>query len=256
MTSHNCFIILSLIIQLSCLTNSQASSFSGRREIHAWKAQGSMIIQHKMLYSSSSSSLGNSSKLRSSRFHKKTSHHHRHLKTAHGILIVIGWGTMLPIGAIIARYLRKFPMECEEWCSFHVICQSVGYILGTLGWFLGILVGKQGTDKTHGALGIVIFTFTTIQMLAVCWQPNIENECRKWWKIYHHVLGYALIALIIADIFTGMNKQSKASKWKWIYVGILGVLLLIALILEIFRWLKSKILRQTVQLNSTMYISP
>nr|XP_023891998.1 cytochrome b561 and DOMON domain-containing protein At3g25290-like [Quercus suber] len=140
------------------------------------------------------------------------------------ILIVIGWGTFLPIGVIIARYFKKIPMLSKEWYSFHIIFQSIGYILGTIGW-----------------------------MLAIFWQPKKEDEFRKWWQIYHRFLGCAVISLIIANIFVGINNQSQAEKLKLVYAVILGGLALIALALEIFRCFTYKILHRSMELNSNMY---
>ncbi|TXG46953.1 hypothetical protein EZV62_026247 [Acer yangbiense] len=165
------------------------------------------------------------------------SHHkHRLIRSAHGILNIIGWGTLLPVGAIIARYLRKFPLELyNEWYPLHVLCQSSGYLLGTLGWGIGLWLGnssKQYTLKTHRILGIFVFTFSTVQMLAVFVYPRIRDEFRRCWEIYHQIMGYALIALIIANIFQGATHQNHAEKWKWVYVGVLAILALIALALE------------------------
>lgn len=88
---------------------------------------------------------------------------------AHWILSIIGWGTLLPVGVIIARYFRKYPMQWNEWYPFHIMCQSVGYALGTLGWLIGILAAITSPKQLHAAnssriLSIIIFTFTTIQV--------------------------------------------------------------------------------------------
>lgn len=78
-------------------------------------------------------------------------------------------------------------------------------------------------------------------MFALCLQPKREDECHRCWEIYHQLLGYALIAMIIANIFQGIDSQSHSEKWKWAYMGILGVLGFIAVVLEIFRWVKRRI---------------
>ena len=92
-------------------------------------------------------------------------------------------------------------------------------------------------------------------MLAIFWQPKKEDVYRKWWQIYHRLLGYAVISLSVANIFLGINKQSQAEKWKWVYVVLLGCLALIALALEIYRWFKPKILQRSMELISNMYTS-
>ncbi|CAK7351459.1 unnamed protein product [Dovyalis caffra] len=82
-------------------------------------------------------------------------------------------------------------------------------------------------------------------MFALCLQPKRENECSRWWKIYHKILGYGLICMIVANIFQGIDHhQGHAEKWKWTYVGILSVLAFSALVLEIFRFVKPRLHQQ------------
>ncbi|KAI4295946.1 hypothetical protein L6164_035939 [Bauhinia variegata] len=195
-----------------------------------------------------------SAKLSDLGYHKGqilTRHHQRHLQNMHGILILIGWGTLLPIGVIIARYCRKFPLMWNEWLSCHVVCQTLGYILGTVGWCIGMWLGsssKQYVSNTQRILSIIAFTFINVQMLSIFLRPNqLEVYC-KCWHICHHVLGYTIIAIVIANIIEGINNQSQAEKWKWAYVGIIAALALVAAALEIFRYIKTKIMHQSMQL--------
>ncbi|KAE9602103.1 putative cytochrome b561/ferric reductase transmembrane [Lupinus albus] len=220
--------------------------------------------------------------------HTHTRGHRRHFRNVYGILVLIGWGTMLPIGAIIARYCRTLPWMCNEWYSCHIICQTLGYILGTLGWCIGLWLhhsSKQLASKTQRTLSIIAFTlinvqvseydsnlllllyclcvqilkvltlnisFNVIQMLSICMRPNKKAGYCKCWNICHHVLGYAILGIVIANIFTGLHNQSQAEKLKWAYVVIVGVLALIAVILEILKW-KSAIMQKFVQLTDTMF---
>ncbi|XP_052203459.1 cytochrome b561 and DOMON domain-containing protein At3g25290-like [Diospyros lotus] len=176
-----------------------------------------------------------------SRHSRQAGHHHKKLKAVHGVLNIIGWGIILPIGAIIARYCRNLPMAYGEWYSLHAYCQISGCFLGSIGWIFGMLLRnalKHYTLKTHGILGTIIFALAATQVLATCLKPKEEHECHKYWKASHHALGYALIALIIANIFLGIDKQRPAVGWKWSYVAILGVLALAALALETLRLIK------------------
>ncbi|KAK6265004.1 Cytochrome b561/ferric reductase transmembrane - like 9 [Theobroma cacao] len=191
---------------------------------------------------------------------QRTWRHRHHLKNVHGILNILGWGFLLPTGAIIARNFRKFPLKCNEWYNLYVLCQSSGYIVGTVGWGIGLWLGnssKQYTLKTHRILGIIIFTFATLQMSALWLQPKAEDECRKCWEIYHHLLGYALIVLSIANIFQGISnvKSHAAEKWRWVYVGMLIVLASTAVALEIYRWIKSKSPQQMAFDENEIYAS-
>ncbi|EYU33657.1 hypothetical protein MIMGU_mgv1a026502mg [Erythranthe guttata] len=159
----------------------------------------------------------------------------------HGILNIVGWGTLLPVGVIIARYFRRFPKEWKWWFTFHVSCQTIGYILGLSGWALGIWLGntsKYYSFTCHRSLGIIIFTFTTIQMVALRLKPKSGDEYRSYWNMYHHFLGYALLALISVNIFVGISIIGAGRAWKWAYIGILGCLGAVALAFEVLTWIK------------------
>lgn len=77
---------------------------------------------------------------------------------------------------------------------------------------------------------------TLDQLLCICLQPNEEHKCHKYWVMYHNFVGYALIFLIIANIFQGISNQNAPRKWDLFYGIILGALCIIALALEILRW--------------------
>ncbi|XP_031130233.1 cytochrome b561 and DOMON domain-containing protein At5g47530-like [Ipomoea triloba] len=176
---------------------------------------------------------------------KHSRHPHLHLKFVHGVVNIIGWGILVPAGTISARYYKKLRLRCEECYSLHTVSQVSGFIVGTVGWGLGISLRNAATAKqhpmtTHGILGTIVLSFSTLQVLGVWLQPDEENGNRKYWVIYHNVLGYALIILIIANIFQGIDDQiSHGSRWKWCYGVIVGVLAFTALVLELFScWLK------------------
>lgn len=85
----------------------------------------------------------------------------------HGILNIVGWGTLLPMGVIVARYFRKFPFKNTYWFLAHIYIQIIGYTLGTIGWAIGLVLGHSSryyTFRIHRILAIFIFTFTSLQV--------------------------------------------------------------------------------------------
>ncbi|KAF8391574.1 hypothetical protein HHK36_023880 [Tetracentron sinense] len=168
-------------------------------------------------------------------------HQRHHLRTVHGILNIVGWGVLLPIGVIIARYFRNFPVKYSRWYHFHIFCQVWAFTLGSTGWFMGMWLGRHSKFyefRTHRILGIIIFTFSTLQMLAFLLKPEKKDESRQYWDIYHHFLGYSLIVVIIVNVFDGISILQPSQNWKWSYVGILVLLASIVLVLEVFTWIK------------------
>ncbi|KAK3199781.1 hypothetical protein Dsin_023196 [Dipteronia sinensis] len=168
--------------------------------------------------------------------------HRHHLRKVHGILNIVGWGVFLPVGVMAVRYLRVHPKQSQWWFYLHVSCQTVGYILGTFGFIIGLWLGhasKYYIFHKHRTLSIFIFTFTTLQMLALRLKPKRKDEYRKFWNLYHHCLGYALLAAISVDVFLGIGILKPLDHaWKWSYVGILGILGVIFLLFEIYSWCK------------------
>ncbi|KAL2460942.1 Cytochrome b561 and DOMON domain-containing protein [Abeliophyllum distichum] len=133
-------------------------------------------------------------------------HSRRNLRIAQWILIIMGWGTFLPVGVIIASWV-----------------------------VLGLWLGKQSKYycfRTHGIFGIVIFTFTTIQMFALRLKPKHTDPYRDYWNMYHYFLGYALLTLISINIFKGIAILKPEDTWKWTYIGVLGFLAITALAFE------------------------
>ncbi|XP_059664621.1 cytochrome b561 and DOMON domain-containing protein At3g25290-like [Cornus florida] len=165
--------------------------------------------------------------------------HPMHLRKVHGILNIVGWGTLMPIGVIVARYFRTFPVPINWWFRLHIFFEIVGYTLGTVGWIIGLCLGHVSeyyTFRTHRILATSIFTFTTLQMVALRLRPRATDDYRKYWDMYHHFLGYALLALISVNIFHGIAILKPQNNWKWIYIGLLGILLSITLVMEIYTW--------------------
>ncbi|KAK9024707.1 hypothetical protein V6N11_004865 [Hibiscus sabdariffa] len=170
----------------------------------------------------------------------------QHLRKVHGILNIIGWGTLLPIGVIVARYFRQFPFKLDPcWFYFHFSCQVLGYTLGSIGWGIGLLLGHESkyyTFHPHRVLGICVFGFTTLQvtqMLAFRFKPAREDEYRKHWNVYHHFLGYALLVMIPVNMYKGIKILKPENRiWKWAYNGILVFLAMVVLVLEIYTWAK------------------
>ncbi|XP_020675938.1 cytochrome b561 and DOMON domain-containing protein At3g61750, partial [Dendrobium catenatum] len=85
------------------------------------------------------------------------------LKRTHGILNIIGWGVILPIGAIVARYFRT---SDPLWFYLHSAVQFIGFILGLAGVVAGVALYHKlhASVSSHRALGIVILVLGILQV--------------------------------------------------------------------------------------------
>ncbi|PKA61478.1 Auxin-induced in root cultures protein 12 [Apostasia shenzhenica] len=171
---------------------------------------------------------------------RRLDHSNKVLRDAHGVLSVIGWGVLLPLGVIMVRYFRAFPFQRREWFLAHSTCQITAYTVGTTAWGIGLaLVGSSkyySTIMAHRIIGICIFCLATLQMMALWLKPKRMDKYRKYWSIYHHFVGYSLIVLTIANIFKGFNILKPPPRWRWVYVGILSGIAALILVLEFITW--------------------
>ncbi|VVB01429.1 unnamed protein product [Arabis nemorensis] len=158
-------------------------------------------------------------------------------RNTHGILNAVSWGVLLPMGAMMARYMKVF--TDPTWFYLHIAFQVSGYVIGVAGWATGIKLGNDspGTSySTHRSLGIAIFTFATLQVFALLLRPKPDHKYRFYWNVYHHTVGYTTIILSIINIFKGFDILDPEDKWRWAYIGILIFLGACVVILEPLTW--------------------
>ncbi|XP_058205821.1 cytochrome b561 and DOMON domain-containing protein At3g25290-like [Rhododendron vialii] len=160
-------------------------------------------------------------------------------KNIHGILNVVSWGIMFPVGAIIARYLRTFQSADPAWFYLHAFCQTSAYAIGVAGWGTGLKLGSEskGVQYTnHRNIGIALFCLATVQVFALFLRPKKDHKYRFYWNIYHHSIGYAILVLGILNVFKGLDILLPAKKWRSAYIIVISVLGGIALLLEAITW--------------------
>ncbi|KAI4296011.1 hypothetical protein L6164_036001 [Bauhinia variegata] len=168
----------------------------------------------------------------------------RRRRNVHGVLNAVSWGILMPVGAIIARYLKVFKSADPAWFYLHVTCQTSAYIIGVAGWGTGLKLGSDSVGveyKTHRALGITIFCLGTLQVFALLLRPNKDHKYRFYWNVYHHFLGYSTIVISIVNIFKGFDAlensvQDRYNDYKNAYIGIIAALGGIAVLLEVCTW--------------------
>jgi hypothetical protein len=160
-------------------------------------------------------------------------------KNIHGILNVVSWGILFPIGAIIARYVRTFQSADPAWFYLHAFCQTSAYAIGVAGWGTGLKLGSEskGVQYTaHRNIGISLFCLATVQVFALFLRPKKDHKYRFYWNIYHHSIGYAILVLGILNVFKGLDILLPEKKWRSAYIIVISVLGGIALLLEAITW--------------------
>lgn len=88
---------------------------------------------------------------------------HQRLRRSHGVLNMLGWGILMIIGSIVARYCRQWD---PLWFYIHIGIQSFGFFLGVIGILCGFLLENRIDAKvtTHKVVGIFIFVLGCLQV--------------------------------------------------------------------------------------------
>ncbi|KAI3675157.1 hypothetical protein L1987_84742 [Smallanthus sonchifolius] len=160
-------------------------------------------------------------------------------RNTHGVLNAVSWGVLMPMGAMAARYLKVFNVANPAWFYIHVATQSSAYIVGVAGWATGLKLGSDSigiTHESHRNIGIILFSFATLQVFALLLRPKPDHKFRFYWNIYHHSLGYSIIILSIINVYEGLDILDPEKKWKNAYSGILISLGVITVIMEALTW--------------------
>ncbi|KAL3615715.1 hypothetical protein CASFOL_041376 [Castilleja foliolosa] len=104
-------------------------------------------------------------------------------KRTHGTLALLAWGLFLPIGAIIARYLKH---KERLWYYLHVGFQLIGFLLGVAAVVIGLSLDKKlhAFIPAHKGIGIFVFVLTILQVFAFITRPSTDSKYRGYWNLY------------------------------------------------------------------------
>ncbi|XP_022872534.1 cytochrome b561 and DOMON domain-containing protein At2g04850 [Olea europaea var. sylvestris] len=164
----------------------------------------------------------------------------RTLKIIHGIINAISWGMLLPIGAVTARYLRHIQTLGPTWFYAHAGVQLFAVFLGTVGFSIGIRLGELSPGRVYGLhqkLGYATFCLGWLQTLALLFRPKTTNKFRKYWKSYHHFVGYACVVLGVVNCFQGFQVMGESRSYAMLaYCLCLSTLIGICIALEVNSW--------------------
>ncbi|KAL5717788.1 hypothetical protein ACHQM5_010753 [Ranunculus cassubicifolius] len=161
-------------------------------------------------------------------------------RNVHGVLNAVSWGTLMPLGAIIARHLKVAKSAGPAWYYIHVAIQTAAYSIGVSGWATGLKLGSDSVGieyDTHRNIGITLFVLGTLQVFALLLRPKPDHKYRIYWKVYHTTVGYLVIILSIVNIYKGLDILDPEKKWKRIYTGVIIALAIIFALLEALTWM-------------------
>nr|GMC77051.1 cytochrome B561 and DOMON domain-containing protein At2g04850 [Ipomoea batatas] len=162
------------------------------------------------------------------------------LKIVHGILNAISWGIMLPVGVVTARYLRHAQSLGPTWFYAHAGIQLSNIVLGTIGFGIGLRLGEHSPGRVYGLhrkLGLATFCLGILQTMALLFRPKTTNKFRRYWKSYHHFVGYACVVLGVVNVFQGFEVMGEGRSYgKLAYCLCLSTLAGVCVALEVNSW--------------------
>jgi hypothetical protein len=142
----------------------------------------------------------------------------------HGVLMFVGWGLLIPVGMISARYLK--PMLGNDvklagkplWFQLHLFCQVIGVVVMTAGFILAHASFKEGSwtaAKAHCILGNLAFAFGILQPINAFFRPHPPEggwgsegvpKSRQMWELLHKNLGRVVALMAMINIFLGLDR--------------------------------------------------
>ncbi|PKU85914.1 hypothetical protein MA16_Dca001745 [Dendrobium catenatum] len=150
-------------------------------------------------------------------------------------IAIFGWGVLLPIGAIIARYCKEWDLL---WFELHLAFQFAGFLFGLAAVVTGIsLYNKIHADvRVHRGIGIFLLVLGILQILAFFVRPDKDSKIRRYWNWYHHWVGRLLLFFSAINIILGIKVGEAGTPWKVGYGFNLTIILLGCIFGEIMLW--------------------
>jgi len=131
----------------------------------------------------------------------------------HGSLMLIGWGILLPSGAIVAKFSKH--RENSFWYKVHRVVQPIGLLVAIIGWIIALMnfralnaKNDPGLSYPHAMCGMVTMVIGIIQPVNALLRPHkVDSEptttLRMAWELLHKGLGWIAIILAAVTIWMG-----------------------------------------------------
>lgn len=131
---------------------------------------------------------------------------------AHGSLMLISWGFVLPLGVIIAKFLRhRDPL----WFKLHRALQLSGLALALAGFIIALSnfnvfePSYPAKNLAHGTMGVIIMTIGLLQPINAFFRPHKDKNAvrqtgaRRAWEMLHKGGGYLALMLTVPTLAIG-----------------------------------------------------
>jgi dopamine beta-monooxygenase len=127
---------------------------------------------------------------------------------AHIACMMLSWGFLLPIGALMAISFRHSFTDKARWFQLHVSIQILGVILNIAGFAIPFINIETHFNGTHQVLGTVVFAMGVAQAVHGFIRPKKTDKptlIRRVWEVCHKGFGRTVIILAWANSFLGIQ---------------------------------------------------
>ena len=145
----------------------------------------------------------------------------------HGLLMMLSWGLILPMGVAVA-HLHRQTLPKGWWFKMHKALQYLGWFLQLVGFIMAFVYKEnshfqgKGIAELHMVLGGIVVLIGTLQPLNAFLRPHktpgepISNN-RKCWECSHKGFGYLAVLGGMANcVLAGFVLQEKHTGSEWI----------------------------------------
>ncbi|CAO2167355.1 unnamed protein product [Urochloa humidicola] len=153
-------------------------------------------------------------------------------KRRHGVLAVVSWGVLVPLGVALARFCKRLD---PFWFYAHVVAQGLGCVVGAVAIAAGFKLDDADEVAAHKAIGVAVVVGAGLQATALLARPAKETKARRYWNWYHHGVGRVAVALGVANVFYGFSLANERQEWSYVYGIFIGIFAVVFLVLEEWR---------------------
>lgn len=131
-------------------------------------------------------------------------------RAAHGALMGLAWGVLIPLGVLVARFGR---LSDPLWFRVHRALNSAGVLLGTLGFVISMLMVSAGRFLAagHSFIGVAVTLLGLAQPIGAMCRPHapdkgaLASKARRRWELSHKWGGRLAVVLGLVNPFIGLT---------------------------------------------------
>lgn len=144
----------------------------------------------------------------------------------HALFHWSSFGFLMPVGILLVRMSSKSKSgRCIRVLFYcHAISQIAAVLLATGGAALSLMNFDNSFSNSHQRVGLALYGFMWLQPLIGFFRPERGVKVRSLWYFFHWLLGIAVCATGIANVYIGLRTyHERTTKSVRLWTGLLTV---------------------------------